>query len=57
MYDAGKEDYVRPTEHIGLDWMMSSQQCSSLASRGPSVARRSRVDIAVINKLLSIIAV
>jgi len=22
MYDAGKEDYLRPSEHIGLDWMM-----------------------------------
>ena len=21
MYDAGKEDYLRPSEHIGLDWI------------------------------------
>jgi len=21
MYDEGKEDYLRPSEHIGLDWM------------------------------------
>jgi len=20
-YDAGKEDYLRPSEHIGLDWI------------------------------------
>jgi len=22
MYDAGKEDYLRPSEHIGLDWTL-----------------------------------
>jgi len=22
MYDAGKEDYLRPSEHIGLDWIV-----------------------------------
>ena len=21
VYDAGKEDYLRPSEHIGLDWI------------------------------------
>jgi len=23
MYNAGKEEYLRPSEHIGLDWICS----------------------------------
>jgi len=30
MYDAGKEDYLRPSEHIGLDWIMCNLTCGQL---------------------------
>jgi len=26
MYDAGKEDYLRPSEHIGLDWIITNRK-------------------------------
>jgi len=28
MQDAGKEDYLRPSERIGLDWIVSKSPCT-----------------------------
>jgi len=29
MYDVGKGDYLRPSEHIGLDWILKVGHCPS----------------------------